>query len=303
MIQACVIGLSKIGQIHCKNLIKIKKTQLSYIYDKNQKLCKNLSKKFKCRTSNNFNKILNQRNINLFVIASPTTTHEFYIKKLIKRKKIIYCEKPITGSHKTLSKIEKLIKKNNIKFGVGLNRRFSKEYISLKKKTKSKKIKIIQIISRSANHNVNLSVRNGGLFYDKGFHFFDLACWLGNSLPKKMIVISKSISTEEFLKKGDFSDAVINMRLRNNINVELVFSRMCRLGNIERIKIFGEKFILNSDDYSNKKTLNKDFAIRHKDSYFKCLNNFINSKKSFLLNEGINVQNICEQALKLANNN
>ena len=303
MIQACVIGLSKIGQIHCKNLIKIKKTQLSYIYDKNQKLCKNLSKKFKCRTSNNFNKILNQTNINLFVIASPTTTHEFYIKKLIKRKKIIYCEKPITGSHKTLSKIEKLIKKNNIKFGVGLNRRFSKEYISLKKKTKSKKIKIIQIISRSANHNVNLSMRNGGLFYDKGFHFFDLACWLGNSLPKKMIVISKSISTEEFLKKGDFSDAVINMRLRNNINVELVFSRMCRLGNIERIKIFGEKFILNSDDYSNKKTLNKDFAIRHKDSYFKCLNNFINSKKSFLLNEGINVQNICEQALKLANNN
>ena len=303
MIQACVIGLSKIGQIHCKNLIKIKKTQLSYIYDKNQKLCKNLSKKFKCRTSNNFNKILNQKNINLFVIASPTTTHEFYIKKLIKRKKIIYCEKPITGSHKTLSKIEKLIKKNNIKFGVGLNRRFSKEYISLKKKTKSKKIKIIQIISRSANHNVNLSVRNGGLFYDKGFHFFDLACWLGNSLPKKMIVISKSISTEEFLKKGDFSDAVINMRLRNNINVELVFSRMCRLGNIERIKIFGEKFILNTDDYSNKKTLNKDFAIRHKDSYFKCLNNFINSKKSFLLNEGINVQNICEQALKLANNN
>ena len=112
MIQACVIGLSKIGQIHCKNLIKIKKTQLSYIYDKNQKLCKNLSKKFKCRTSNNFNKILNQTNINLFVIASPTTTHEFYIKKLIKRKKIIYCEKPITGSHRNLKKIESLIKLN-----------------------------------------------------------------------------------------------------------------------------------------------------------------------------------------------
>ena len=140
MIQACVIGLSKIGQIHCKNLIKIKKTQLSYIYDKNQKLCKKFSKKFKCQTSNNFNKILNQTNVDLFVIASPTTTHEFYIKKLIKRKKIIYCEKPITGSHKTLTKIEKLIKKNNIKFGVGLNRRFSKEYISLKEKTKSKKM-------------------------------------------------------------------------------------------------------------------------------------------------------------------
>ena len=28
MIQACVIGLSKIGQIHCKNLIKIKKSSI-----------------------------------------------------------------------------------------------------------------------------------------------------------------------------------------------------------------------------------------------------------------------------------
>ena len=90
MTKACVIGLSKIGLIHCKNLIKIKKTQLSYIYDKDQKLCKKYSKKFKCRTSNNFNKILNQTNLDLFVIASPTTTHEFYIKKLIKHKKTDY---------------------------------------------------------------------------------------------------------------------------------------------------------------------------------------------------------------------
>ena len=89
MTKACVIGLSKIGQIHCKNLIKIKKTYLSYIYDKNQKLCKKFSKKFKCQSSNNFNKILNQKNIKLFVIASPTNTHEFYIKKLIKLKKMI----------------------------------------------------------------------------------------------------------------------------------------------------------------------------------------------------------------------
>ena len=114
MIQACVIGLSKIGQIHCKNLIKIKKAQLTYIYDKNQKLCKKYSKKFKCQTSNNFNKILKQTNVDLFVIASPTTTHEFYIKKLIKHKKIIYCEKPITGKHRNLKKIANLIRNNNI---------------------------------------------------------------------------------------------------------------------------------------------------------------------------------------------
>ena len=67
MIKACVIGLSKIGQIHCENLLKMRKTQLSFVYDKNSKLCKKYSKKYKCKTSKNFNKILKYKDIKLFL--------------------------------------------------------------------------------------------------------------------------------------------------------------------------------------------------------------------------------------------
>ena len=41
MIKSCVIGLSKIGQIHCNNLKKLKKTSLNFVYDKNLTLRKN----------------------------------------------------------------------------------------------------------------------------------------------------------------------------------------------------------------------------------------------------------------------
>ena len=132
---------------------------------------------------------------------------------------MIYCEKPITNNNKSLNKLKYLIKKHKIKFCAGLNRRFSKEYVALKKKINKKKVNYIQIISRSANHNIDLSVRNGGLFFDKGFHFFDLACWLSNSKPEKMIVISKSISSEDFLNNGDFSDAIINLKLLSLIHI------------------------------------------------------------------------------------
>ena len=301
MIKSCVIGLSKVGIIHCESLLKIKKTSLSYIFDKNYGLSKKLSEKFKCNTSRDFDSIIRNKDIKLFVIASPTTTHDFYIRRLIKYKKIIYCEKPITNNNKNLNKINSLIKKNKIKFCVGLNRRFSKEYVSLKKRINKKKIHTIQIISRSANHNIDLSIRNGGLFYDKGFHFFDLACWLGNSKPKKMVVISKSISTEDFLNKKDFSDAVVNLRLENGIYVEIVFSRRCRFGNFEKIKIYGKNFYLNSDTFSNKKKLFEDFSVRHRESYFKCLKRFIESKNNLLLNEGILAQKICAAALKKGN--
>jgi len=176
--------------------------------------------------------------------------------------------------------------------------RFAKEYVALKKKVNKKKINYIQIISRSANHNIDLSIRNGGLFFDKGFHFFDLACWLGNSKPENMIVISKSISSEDFLNNGDFSDAVINLKLKNGIVVEIIFSRKCRFGNFEKIKIYGEKFLFDSDNFSNKRTLYNDFSIRHRESYFHCLKKFVESTKNLLMNEAILTQKICSDALK-----
>jgi len=293
-----VIGLSKVGIIHCESLLKMKNTSLNYIFDKNYNLSRRLAKKFKCNTSRDFNSILKKKDIELFVIASPTKTHNFYLKKLIKFKKMIYCEKPITNNNKSLENLKNSINRNKIKFCVGLNRRFAKEYVALKKKVNKKKINYIQIISRSANHNIDLSIRNGGLFFDKGFHFFDLACWLGNSKPENMIVISKSISSEDFLNKGDFSDAIINLKLKNGIVVEIIFSRKCRFGNFEKIKIYGEKFLFDSDNFSNKRTLYNDFSIRHRDSYFHCLKKFVESTKNLLMNEAILTQKISSDALK-----
>ncbi len=298
MIKSCVIGLSKVGIIHCESLLKIKNTSLNYIFDKDYNLSRRLAKKFKCNTSRDFNSILKKKDIELFVIASPTKTHNFYLKKLIKFKKMIYCEKPITNNNESLENLKNSINRNKIKFCVGLNRRFAKEYVALKKKVNKKKINYIQIISRSANHNIDLSIRNGGLFFDKGFHFFDLACWLGNSKPENMIVISKSISSEDFLNNGDFSDAVINLKLKNGIVVEIIFSRKCRFGNFEKIKIYGEKFLFDSDNFSNKRTLYNDFSIRHRESYFHCLKKFVESTKNLLMNEAILTQKICSDALK-----
>ena len=213
---------------------------------------------------------------------------------------MIYCEKPITNNNENLYKLKNLIRKHKIKFCVGLNRRFAKEYVTLKKRVNKRKINYIQIISRSANQNIDLSIRNGGLFFDKGFHFFDLACWLSNSKPEKMIVISKSISSEDFLNKGDFSDAVINIKLKNGIVVEMIFGRKCKFGNFEKIKVYGEKFSLDSDNFSDKKTLYDDFSSRHRKSYLHCLKKFVESTDNLLVNEAILIQKICADALKKA---
>ena len=302
MIKSCVIGLSKIGLIHCHTLIKLKNTQLAYVYDSNSKLRIKYSKKFKCNTSKNFNQILNKKEINLFVIASPTTTHELYINKLIGRNKMIYCEKPILMNSKKLKSLTKKIRRKKIRFCVGLNRRFSKVYLKMKKFSKNKSIKRIKIISKSSNWDAKLSSRNGGLFADKGFHFFDLACWFGSSKPKELIV-TKALSSKEYLKQNDYSEAVVQMKLKNNIFVKFIFSRYSQSGNIEQVKLYGSKININSDNFFNKKVLNKDFSIKFKDSYYECLKSFIYKKKEHLFKEGLEAQLISDMALKSAKNN
>ena len=300
MIKSCVIGLSKIGQIHCSNLKKIKKTSLNYVYDKDFTLRNKTAKKFKCNTSNNFEEILRNKEVKLFIIASPTTTHEYYLDKLIKYKKMIYCEKPISLNASKLDVLVKRIKSNRIKICIGLNRRFSDAYIKMKKLINSKKVKIIQIISRSSNANVKQSVRNGGLFMDKGFHFFDLACWFANSFPNKIITIANPLSTKEFLKNNDYSDAVVNMKFKNKIIVEYIFSRNSRLGHEERVKLFGNRFKIDSDKFFKKSIIYKNFDIKHKESYFKCLEKFVYLNRSLLFDEGIQTQKICDEVLKSA---
>ena len=132
MIKSCVIGLSKIGQIHCNNLKKIRNTSLNFVYDKNLTLRKKTAKRFKCKTSNSFEEILRNKEIKLFIIASPTTTHEYYLNKLIQYKKMIYCEKPISLNASKLDSLVKKIKTNKIKICIGLNRRFSDAYVKMK---------------------------------------------------------------------------------------------------------------------------------------------------------------------------
>ena len=300
MIKACVIGLSKIGLIHCNNLKRISKTKLEYVYDINSKLGSNCANKFNCKTSKNFEEILKKKEIKLFILSSPTNTHEYFLKKLIKHKKMIYCEKPILLREKNLVPITNEIIKKKIKICIGLNRRFEKAYIKMKKKLNNRKVNIMQVISRSFNINVDQSIRNGGLFMDKGFHFFDLACWFTRSTPKKIVTIAEPISTKKYLDKKDYSDAIINMKMESKTVVEFIFSRESRSGQEERIRLYGKGFKLDSNNFFKKKNLFKSWDIKHKESYYNCLKKFIYSNKSMFLKEGILTQKICEKTLESA---
>ena len=90
------------------------------------------------------------------------------------------------------------------------------------------------------------------------------------------------------------------MKLKNGVNVEMIFSRKNREGNLENVKVYGDKFFTELNKYADKKNLYKDFSIRYKNSYFKCLKKFLDNEKNLLLKEGLLTQKICAEALSKA---
>ena len=89
----------------------------------------------------NWKHLISDKKISAIIISSPPKTHKEIIKFALKRKKNIFCDKPVTTSLKDISIICKLLKKKRIINMV--NYEFSNiEAFKIFKKKYLKKIKI-----------------------------------------------------------------------------------------------------------------------------------------------------------------
>ena len=133
MINVALFGFGRIGQMHAKNLIKNKEIKLLYICEKITQLRNKAQKLYGCKIENNYNKIFDDKSVDIIFISSPTNTHIKFIEEGIKRKKTIFCEKPLDLNINKIIKTLKKVKKIKPKIQLGFNRRYDPGHFSLKK--------------------------------------------------------------------------------------------------------------------------------------------------------------------------
>ena len=72
--------------------------QVKYIFCRNKNKIKN--KNILNKVTNNYNKIFNDKDIDIICIETPPSTHKFFVMKAIEKNKGIICEKPLAISTK-----------------------------------------------------------------------------------------------------------------------------------------------------------------------------------------------------------
>ena len=317
IINIALYGLGRIGQMHANNLINHKDFHLKYIFDKDQKLTKKLSKKYNSIGIHNPKIAFKDKNIKCIFIASSTNTHLKFIEEAVVNKKVVFCEKPLDLDLNKINKCKKRISKYNPKIQIGFNRRYDPAHNSLNHnllKGKIGKLEKIIITSRDPEPPpINYLKTSGGIFKDMMIHDFDLArFYAGNDEFKSIFATGQRFSDRKLKKINDLDLATVVMKTKKGVQCIITNSRHCSFGYDQRIELFGSKGMIISDNqrdletvlYSknstNNKTQLKNFFIeRYSEAYkiqlndlakickknSKPLANFDDGRKSLILAE------------------
>ena len=284
MINVALFGFGRIGQMHAKNLNKNKEIRLMYIYEKIDQLSSKAKKLYGCKIEKNFNKIFNDKDVDIIFISSPTNTHIKFIEEGMKKNKTIFCEKPLDLNINKIVRTLKKVEKVKPKIQLGFNRRYDPGHHSIKKdldKNKIGKLEKIIITSRDpAPPDISYLKSSGGIFRDMMIHDFDLCrFYLGKDKINEIHAFTSSF--QPFYKKiNDHELAVVTMKSKKGVICVITNSRHCSFGYDQRVELFGKNGMLisgnkkenstelfNSSQTNSQKPFLNFFIERYKDAY------------------------------------
>ena len=298
IINIALFGLGRIGQMHANNLINHKDFNLKYIFDKDKKLSKKLSKKYNSIDIQNPKIAFKDKNIKCIFIASSTNTHLKFIEEAVVNKKVVFCEKPLDLDLNKINKCEKRISKYKPKIQLGFNRRYDPAHNSLNHnllKGRIGKLEKIIITSRDPEPPpINYLKTSGGIFKDMMIHDFDLArYYMGSDKFRFLFATGEYFSEKKYKHVNDLESATVVMKSKKGVQCIITNSRYCSFGYDQRVELFGKKGMLlsgnqktaateifNSNQSHSQKPFLNFFIERYKEAYNLQLNELISLHKN-----------------------
>jgi len=135
MLKAGVLGAGHLGKIHLRLLNESSKYELIGFYDPNKDNAQKIAAEFGYKAFDTIQELIDA--VDVVDIVTPTLSHHDCAVQVIKSKKHVFIEKPISNTVLEAEEIVSLAKENNVKGQVGHVERFNPAFIAVKNKIKS----------------------------------------------------------------------------------------------------------------------------------------------------------------------
>jgi UDP-N-acetylglucosamine 3-dehydrogenase len=254
MINTAVIGCGSWGSNHARIYHDLPNSKLLAVVDANEKKAKEIGKRFHTKWYTNPEQILENPEIQLVSICTPTITHYDIAVQAIKSGKNVLVEKPMTDTLAQAEEIIALAKKNNVKLTVGFVERFNPAVQEAIKLVADDEIGDIVLAHTRRVSRRPERIGDVGVIKDLAIHDIDIMNQLFNEKPKTVFAIAGKI-------KHTYEDyANINITYPNNRNA-FVETNWLTPRRIRTLVITGTNGIINVEYPTQEITIDNNVRM------------------------------------------
>ncbi len=271
-----LIGAGRIGIIHGTNIANFADgAELTGIADVNLESAQNLARKLNVNfTTEDYNDLINDPEIDAVFICSSTDTHAQIIEAAAAAGKHIFCEKPVDVDINRIKQLQAIVDNASVKFMLGFNRRFDRNFSHLKKQIAAGELgepHILRITSRDpAPPPIDYIKHSGGIFLDMTIHDFDMARYLIGSEVTEVFAKGAVRVDPAIGNAGDIDTAIITLQFENGVIGTIDNSRQAVYGYDQRVEVFGSNGMIAAGNELEHQNIfaNADGVRAAKPQYF-----------------------------------
>ncbi len=271
-----VIGAGRIGKLHANNLVnRVPDAEVVAISDVFVDSAKQLADSLGVTAVySDYHKILEDPTIDAVFICSSTDTHSPISMEAAKAGKHIFCEKPIDHDLDKIKEVLSEVKKAGVKYQVGFNRRFDRNFKHVRDVVKDGGIGDVQIVKVTSRDPAAPPLEyvkvSGGIFVDMTIHDFDMVRYLSGSEVTEVSAVGTCLVDPKIAECGDVDTCIITLKFANGALGVIDNSRQAVYGYDQRIEVFGSKGCITADnETANNTTLYTELGVaKEKPLYF-----------------------------------
>lgn len=219
-----VLGYGFIGRLHVNNLKSFKELDCVAVCDNNPNRLKEAKDLYPdIDIYDNADDMFANADIDGVIISTNNNQHKELVIKATKAGKNIICEKPVALSVSDLDEMIKEAEKADVKFTVHQQRRFDKDFRTVKEvydKGLVGDVYTIQSFLYGYNGNMHdwhvFKSEGGGMLYDWGVHLIDQILYMVNSKLKTVYADVRNVINKEV---DDYFKIIL--RFENNVTAEI----------------------------------------------------------------------------------
>ena len=249
-----LIGTGRIGDVHARSVSNHPDAVLHRVADVFLDSAQRTAGQFGGEATDNPESLLSAGDLDMVIIASPTSTHIDLIDAAIDAGIPVLCEKPIDLDIERVDRLREKANASSVPIGLGFNRRFDPHFASVHERTQAGEIgQLEQLLLTSRDpapaSNEYLAV-SGGIFRDMAIHDFDMARFF---VPNIVSVSAQGFNqfSDDIKKLGDFDSTAITLRGSNDELVLISNSRHAAHGFDQRLEAFGSKGMLRVENLTD----------------------------------------------------